>query len=215
MIKDIINTLGTTANFHRIIKLSEKYDEININDYSHLCPNININFEYTEKIDSNFYNRNIRSLKSFRLKDNILYTDINLFLKNIHNVVEMIFKNDIFSVVSGKYHIDDDGYRSIEFDLHNIKNASINNNTWNGQTFSLYGIIITEKEHKTLIRQAKYNKFNGNSKSLKELVEELRDKKLEVLLAERKKKQEEAKKKENYSFYNDVDEFSKLIISAC
>jgi len=206
MIKDIIETLGTTVNFHRIIKLSEKYDEININEYLHLCPDININFEYTDKIDSGFYTRNIQSLKSFRLKDNVLYTDINLFIKNIHDVVEMSFRNKIFSVVSGKYHHFDNDYRSIEFDLHNIKEASINN------TFSLYGIIITEKEHKSLIRQAKYNKFNGNSKSLKELVKDLRVKKYDVLWSKRKEKREEA----NYSFYNDEDDdFSKLIISAC
>ena len=209
MITDILNTLGTTVNFHKIMKLAEKYNEININNYLNLCPAININFEYSDKIDSNFYNRNIFSLKSFRLSDEYLQTDIAVFLRNIEDVVEMTFYNNTFRVTSGKYYLGDEGFRSIEYELHNIKAEAIDT-----KKYSLYGILISEKEHKTLIRKAKYNKFNGNSKSLKELVEELRDKKRDILLAERKKKQEEAKKKEMYSFY-DNDDFSKLIITAC
>ena len=205
MINEVIKTLGSIQNFHKTIELSKRFKEIDLNHFLQYCPDININFEYSDRIHSNFYTRCIKSLTSFRLSDEILQTDISIFLYNIEDVIEMTFKYDVFRVNSGKYYIGDDGFRSIEYDLHNIKKEALN------QKFSLYGIIIDEKEHRALIRQVKYNKLNGENKSLKELVEKLKEDKHNNIKEITKKKQQEKLKdiEKNYNYY------SNNIITAC
>jgi hypothetical protein len=200
MINEVIKTLGSTQNFHKIIELSKRFKEIDLTHFLQYCPDININFEYSDRIYSNYYNRNISSLKSFRLNDEILQTDISIFFNNIEDVVEMTFDFAVFRVNSGKYYIGDDGFRSIEYDLHDIKKEALNS------IFSLYGIIIDEKEHKKLIRQIKYNKLNGGTKSLKKLVEKLKEDKHNNIKEDTKKKQQEKLKdiEKNYNYSNNI-----------
>jgi len=166
MINDIIETLGNEKNFYKIIELSKIYKDINLNDFLHYCPPININFEWGDKLESSFYNKNINSLKSFKLKDGKLQSDISIFLYNIEHVIEMTFNSETFKVISGWYFNDDDSNQSIEFDLHSTNGKATTN------IFSLYGVIIDEKIYKKLIRNAKYYNINNIDISLKKLVED-------------------------------------------
>jgi len=208
MIKDIIKTLGNTNNFHKIISLCEKYEELDIMDYLNYCPQININYEYlNDTMKSDIQSINIRNIESFELVSGEISSDIFMFLTNIKDVKKIKTKYDKniieYFITNGHYYLSDEGYSSIEFDLHNIEHTSmVYDNVYRDDYFSIEGVIVEEKIFKNIIRQIKLGKLLGKNLDLKKLMEELTEKEQQKYLKER---QEKKKEKDNDGYVDYIN----------
>jgi len=197
MNKEIITRLATTTNFFDIIDLSIKFPKnIDLNDYLHLCPDINItnyDLDTTEESlsASGFTNLSINNLRTFKLKySDITFTDKVLFLQKIEEVSEfsVAYSNFVtFKVINGEYYKGDSNFRSIEFDLHSTTGPARKEH--NVEYYALYCRKMSKEKHKQLIRKVKINKALDKQLLLKDVVRDEELKLREIYLNKKEKKE--------------------------
>jgi len=113
------------------------------------------------------------------------------------NIIEYFITNGHY------YYLSDEGYSSIEFDLHNIEHTSmVYDNVYHDDYFSIEGVIVEEKIFKNIIRQIKLGKLLGKNLDLKKLMEELTEKEQQKYLKER---QEKKKEKDNDGYVDYIN----------
>jgi len=190
--KIILDNLATSRNFGVIIELAKTYTEINLEDYFHLCPDINVNASPLDYSGSGFVSYNLTHIESFQLNDETIHTDLSFFLKNLDRIKYFVVSKHKIFVIDGEFNIGDDGFRSIEFKLHNLSGFARPFH----EKYAVHGIFLSEKDYTRVSRHNKLSILTDNSKSTKDLINEMRKIVSEKIQLEHKKKKEEKRNKE-------------------
>ena len=179
MEKEIIDKLVSQRNIFTLIELSKKFTDINLEDYFHLIPSININYSNPLDNDSAGYkSHSIDYIHSFKLKnENIHYFSKSFFLQNILNISEFTVFDTICKVKDGEYFSSSEDFSSIEFSLHSTTGFAIYDKSGVDNSYCLERILLNKEQFKGIIREVKLNKITDTkSKTIKELVDELEEK---------------------------------------